>query len=29
VAAEVAELCRRHPVYRAVEGAGVQRVAAV
>ena len=29
VAADVAELCRRHPVYRAAEGAGVQRVAAV
>jgi len=28
VAADVAELCRRHPVYRAAEGAGAHRVAA-
>jgi glycine hydroxymethyltransferase len=28
-AAEVAELCRRYPVYRTAEGAGAQRVAAV
>jgi len=29
IAAEVAELCRRHPVYRAAESAGAQRVAAL
>jgi glycine hydroxymethyltransferase len=29
VAAEVAELCRRHPVYRTAEDAGAHRVAAV
>jgi glycine hydroxymethyltransferase len=29
VVAEVAELCRRHPVYRAAEAAGAARVAAV
>jgi len=29
VAAAVAELCSRHPVYRTAEGAGAQRVAAV
>ena len=28
-AADVSELCRRYPVYRAAEGAGAQRVAAV
>jgi len=29
VVADVAELCRRHPVYHAAEGAGTHRVAAV
>jgi len=29
VAAEVADLCRRYPVYRSAEGAGAQRVAAL